>query len=301
MGYQGKHCRPRKKRTGPALLLLALLLLGVCGRLIWLSYFQLTVREFALSSSRLSQELRLAVLSDLHGQQFGEDNIRLVDCVRSQSPDLILLAGDMLNSYDESAQAVTALVRRLSDIAPVYYALGNHELGYMRRTGEALPDALEQAGAQVLELSWQDIEIKGQPLRIGGMYDYAFALDGHDSTNPETMDPELYSFLTGFQNTDRFRLMLSHRPESFVLGQASATWFIDLVVSGHDHGGQVVLPVLGGLWAGDQGWLPDYVHGLYRKDRLCIFITSGLGSQREPVPRFNNPPEAAVLILSPAA
>jgi predicted MPP superfamily phosphohydrolase len=93
--------------------------------------------------------------------------------------------------------------------------------------------------------------------------------------------------------------MLAHRPDSFIFGEASVTWDIDLVVSGHLHGGQVVVPFKGGLIGGDQGWFPKYVHGLYEKDDINIFITSGLGSSRKVLPRFNNPPEIAVLRLLP--
>ena len=93
--------------------------------------------------------------------------------------------------------------------------------------------------------------------------------------------------------------MLSHRPESFVLGEASVTWNIDLVLHGHAHGGQVVLPFVGGLWAGDQGFFPTYVHGMYEKDLLSILVTSGLGTNKKAIPRLNNPPEVVVLNLLP--
>ena len=87
--------------------------------------------------------------------------------------------------------------------------------------------------------------------------------------------------------------------DSFVLGEASGTWHVDLVISGHDHGGQVVLPLLGGVFGGDQGYFPTYIHGIYEKDNLRLAITSGLGSQRERLPRFRNPPEIMVLDLVP--
>lgn len=89
--------------------------------------------------------------------------------------------------------------------------------------------------------------------------------------------------------------MLSHRPESYVFGDASKTWDIDLIICGHVHGGQVVVPFIGGLYGGDQEWFPEYDHGLYEKDNFQMFITSGLGSNEQKLPRFNNPPEIAVL------
>ena len=140
-----------------------------------------------------------------------------------------------------------------------------------------------------------DIEINGILVRLGGMYDYAFGLDGNNTALSAPED--VLAFLEDFQNTDRVKIMLSHRPDSFIFGDASEVWDIDLVISGHNHGGQVVLPFLGGLYGGDQGWFPTYVHGLYEKGNLQLFITSGLGSDRQKLPRFNNPPEVAVLVI----
>ena len=92
--------------------------------------------------------------------------------------------------------------------------------------------------------------------------------------------------------------MMAHRPDSFVFGDVSSVYDIDLVVSGHDHGGQVVVPFLGGLYGGDQGWFPKYIHGLYQKDLERIFVTSGLSSQKELLPRFNNLPEIAMITIN---
>ena len=113
------------------------------------------------------------------------------------------------------------------------------------------------------------------------------------------MDPAVYGFLQDFQATDRCKILLCHRPDSFVFGEAARTWDVDLVISGHLHGGQVVLPLLGGVYGGDQGWFPRYVHGVYEKEGVTIAVTSGLGTQPERLPRFRNPPEVMVLDLTP--
>ena len=86
--------------------------------------------------------------------------------------------------------------------------------------------------------------------------------------------------------------------DSFIFGEASKAWDIDLVVSSHDHGGQVVIPFLGGFYGGDQGYFPEYIHGLYNKDKMKILISSGLGSNKQKLPRFNNVPEVMVVNLS---
>ena len=111
------------------------------------------------------------------------------------------------------------------------------------------------------------------------------------------MDPAVYGFLQDFQATDRCKILLCHRPDSFVFGEAARTWDVDLVISGHLHGGQAVLPLLGGVYGGDQGWFPRYVHGVYEKEGVTIAVKPALISSV--YARFRNPPEVMVLDLVP--
>ena len=290
-----KAPRYRRRAAGCVLLLLVIWV----GHSIWRSYHSPVLRTWEIEAGCLGAPVRLLVLSDLHGCLTEADGA-LLDLAAEAEPDLILLDGDMLNSDSPNAERVAALVRRFSGVAPVYYAWGNHERDYLRAGTSDLQSELETAGATVLEKSFTDIQVRGVSIRLGGLYDYAFAQDDHNTCDPESMAPEVYSFLRAFQDTDAYKIMLSHRPDSFLFGEATATWDIDLVVSGHDHGGQVVLPLLGGVFGGDQGLFPTYIHGVYQKGRLTFAITSGLGSQRERLPRFNNPPELMVLDLVPA-
>lgn len=280
-----------------AILLLALALWTAAG--VRQSYRDPVVRTWTVPVQHLSAPVRAVVMADLHNRDFGEDNRVLEELTADAEPDLILLDGDIVNADAADAGVAVSLVLALKDIAPVYYAWGNHELDYLRAGTSPLREELEAAGAAVLDREWTDLTVNGAALRLGGLYDYAFAMDDFNTCDPERMDPEIYDFLTAFQDTDRCRIMLSHRPDSFIFGEAAATWDVDLVISGHDHGGQVVLPLLGGVFGGDQGLFPAYVHGICEKDGLTLAITSGLGSQREALPRFRNPPEIMVLDLIP--
>lgn len=280
-----------------AILLLALALWTAAG--VRQSYRDPVVRTWTVPVQHLSAPVRAVVMADLHNRDFGEDNRVLEELTADAEPDLILLDGDIVNADAAAAGVAVSLVLALKDIAPVYYAWGNHELDYLHAGTSPLREELEAAGAAVLDREWTDLTVNGAALRLGGLYDYAFAMDDFNTCDPERMDPEIYDFLTDFQDTDRCRIMLSHRPDSFIFGEAAATWDVDLVISGHDHGGQVVLPLLGGVFGGDQGLFPAYVHGICEKDGLTLAITSGLGSQREALPRFRNPPEIMVLDLIP--
>lgn len=285
----------RVRRLG-AVVFLALALWAASGLLC--SRYALTVRRWEVSLPRLTAPVRAAVLSDLHDTEFGEGGRTLAERVAAEQPDLILLVGDMLNSTSPDNRRLTDLAARLSETAPVYFAWGNHELDYMAAGTSPLQEELEAAGAAVLERNYADITVDGAELRLGGLYEYAFAMDDSNSCDPERMDPAVYGFLTDFQDTDRCRILLSHRPDSFIFGEAATTWGAELVVSGHLHGGQVVLPFLGGVYGGDQGLFPTYVHGLYQKDGLQLAITSGLGTEPGRL-RFRNPPEIMILDLLP--
>ena len=265
---------------------------------IYISYNSLEAEEYTISSDRINSEVKLALISDLHDHTFGEKNEELVQMLKEQEPDLILMAGDMINDISKDSHVAVELIEQVKDIAPVYYSLGNQEEDYIGRGTSDLLNELKDAGAIVLDESYQDIQVNGNAIRLGGMYDYAFALDGNNTTTKESMRPSLYQFLTDFQDTDSYRLMMAHRPDSFIFGDATRTWEIDLVVSGHNHGGQVILPFLGGIYGGDQGWFPKYVDGVHHFKKVKnMVITRGLGSGEEKLPRFNNKPEVVMIYL----
>lgn len=301
--------RLTKNKTVILLLIILLILIWFVGEILisyhWMKVnrYPVTVRNLPYTDTVTDAGFKMVVLSDLHDHEFGKDNEQLIRRVKEQNPELIILDGDMLNEDSKSDRVPVRLVKGLAEIAPVYYALGNHELDYigaaegkkMQKHPEdsGLVKDLTDAGACVLEEGYRDVEIGGCKVRIGGMYEYAFALDGDNSA--ENLTGDVRDFLEEFQNTDRYKIMLCHRPDSFVFGDASDYWKIDLVISGHDHGGQVVIPFKGGLYGGDQGWFPPYVHGLYRTGRIRLFVTSGLSSEKQKLPRWNNRPEIAVL------
>ena len=204
----------------------------------------------------------------------------------------------MINEESKNLQTVITLVKRLKETAPVYYALGNHEMGYLDRKTSDLYGELKKAGAVVLEKNYEDIKVKNHTIRIGGLYEYAFAVDGQGKMSKKDMNSGLRDFLMDFEDTKAFKIMMSHRPDSFIFGQAADTWKIDLVVSGHAHGGQVILPGMGGLYGADQGWFPKYVDGIHHfRTVKNMIVTSRLGSDKEKLPRFNNIPEIVVIDL----
>lgn len=286
------------KKVLKIIAIIALVIIIVITAEIIISYKCLTITNYEIKSDKIKENTRIVLLSDLHNNEFGKKNERLISKITEQKPDLILLDGDIINEESKNIEMALDLVKKLNKIAPVYYALGNHELGYRKRKTSNLFMQLEQAGAKVVEKSYEDVNIHGNKIRIGGLYEYAFRVDDKGKMSKKDMDPKVRKFLTDFEDSDAFKIMMSHRPDSFIFGQAADTWKIDLVASGHAHGGQVVIPGIGGLYGADQGWFPKYVDGIHHfKTVKNMIITRGLGSDKEKLPRFHNIPEIVVIDL----
>lgn len=265
---------------------------------LFVSKYGLTCSYYEITADRLNNSLRIVQLTDLHNSEFGNDNQRLVEKVREQSPDLILITGDLLNAKEKNTDIAVTCLEGLSKIAPVYISMGNHEKDFELKYGVNLTALFEQTGAKVLEYSYEDIEIKGQTLRLGGIYGYCVPAK-YLETNEA--DPEECDFLTEFQSSERYNILLCHMPYSWTELDGINEWNIDCVFAGHIHGGQIRIPKIGGLWAPDQGWFPGKVSGIYQsKDgKKQLVVSRGLGST-ESVPRFNNVPEIVVVDLTMA-
>lgn len=285
------------KRIVTSLLLLVIVCL-ICVYQVYISYNKLTTTNYSIKTNQINNSVNLVIVSDIHDNQLGENNKDLISQINSLSPDVILVVGDIVNSDSKDSKIVTNLMKQLCENYKVFYSLGNTDIDYMKRGTSNLEKELEDVGVTVLDNEYKDINLNGNKIRIGGMYAYAFGLNGNNNVDKNTMEEGVFDFLNDFQDTDNYKIMMAHRPDSFIFGNASKVRNIDLVVSGHTHGGQVVLPFVGGLYGGDQGWFPQYDKGLFDLNKIKFLITSGLGSGKQKLPRFNNPPEVVNLKIS---
>ena len=271
------------------------ILILVCFVSVWVSYHWLTVSYFTVSDSKISQPFRIVLISDLHDYHFGSGNEKLVKKIQDQTPDLIVVDGDMINGDSDNDDMVVELVGSLKKIAPVYYSYGNHEYYYMEAGHNDLQEDLEDAGAVILNYQSIDIEVKGNPIRLGGLYEYGFEMP----MQSEEENQKAVSYLEKYVDTDRYLIMCAHRPDSFYCWDYADKWGIDLVLSGHLHGGQVIIPGIGGLYSQLEGFFPRYDYGQYKLGDSDMIITRGLGSNPKILPRFNNPPEIVVVDVEP--
>ena len=248
------------------------------------------MREYIVKSDKISSPVTLVMLSDLHGCE----HPTLIEQVKAIAPDLILMPGDMINQNHETGEDIlvtAAVVKALSEIAPVYYSLGNHEL---ERIGLHEYDAVRRIvaeGAILLESKYVDVEVRGNLIRIGGIY----TPNGEETSKPSA--DSIDSFLSEFCSSDAFRLLLEHRPASFTDAIFPAGYEPELVLSGHLHGGHVILPILGPLYGPSIGFFPEYALGRYELGASTLIISAGLSTERHIIPRLNNPTEITFIVL----
>lgn len=262
-------------------ILVALTLIALNERLI--------LRTYTVVSPKLTAEVRLAVVTDFHSSDNADD---VVAMVASCAPDAVLMVGDMFDddTQNRPTERTLSLMRQLSAQYPCYYVSGNHEAW----TGEmdALYQQTEEAGVKVLRMSSGVLTVRGQRIALCGIPDpYEMVFSGAPDT-----EEQLRQALEDVDSAD-FTVLLAHRPE---LLAKYAQFPLDLVVSGHAHGGQVRIPgVLNGLYAPNQGWFPKLAGGAYTQDGTTLIVSRGL-AVRTRLPRIFNRPEVVLVRCLPA-
>lgn len=250
---------------------------------------RLILRTYTVVSPKLTAEVRLAVVTDFHSSDNADD---VVAMVTSCAPDAVLMVGDMFDDdiANRPTERTLSLMRQLSAQYPCYYVSGNHEAW----TGEmdALYQQTEEAGVTVLRMSSGVLTVRGQRIALCGVPDpYEMVLSGAPDT-----EEQLRQALEDVDSAD-FTILLAHRPE---LLAKYAQFPLDLVVSGHAHGGQVRIPgVLNGLYAPNQGWFPKLAGGAYTQDGTTLIVSRGL-AVRTRLPRIFNRPEVVLVRCVPA-
>lgn len=234
---------------------------------------------------------RIAQVSDLHNAEFGNDNEMLIQMLKDSNADLIVLTGDLVDSSHTDFDVAVRFAEKAVQMAPTYYVTGNHE-AWLGQAYDMLENRLEQIGVEVMREEAVYVEQDGDRILLLGIDDPEFyereatEYDGGASRIQDVIDGLRY-------REDEYTIVLSHRPELF---DAYVDAKVDLVFSGHAHGGQFRLPIIGGLVAPGQGLFPSYDSGLYSQDITCMVVSRGLGNSVIPL-RICNRPEVVVVEL----
>ena len=258
------------------------------------------VTKYRICSQKLNgikREKKLIFLSDLHNRMYGEENERLLESIRNQHPDLILIGGDMLvrkdgNSYDKTVH----FLAKLPGICPVYCANGNHE-----QKLKELPDKYEQSyeeykkaltasGIHMLENASEKVKLEEVPVKLSGL---EIPLGAYARFGKKELSLKEITDRIG-EHGDDYQILLAHHPGYM---KEYLAYGADLILGGHYHGGVVQLPWIGGVISTNFTLFPKYSGGIYPEGEQTAVVSRGLGTHSVPL-RLWNWPELIVLELS---
>ena len=285
MKTKGKKHRGRGCLT--ALIILALIA-AAAAFLIKDSRDDLEISRYEVASQKLPESFdgfKIVQLSDLHGAEFGEDGMGLVEKVKELEPDIIALTGDFVTDEGDLA-AVEKLAARLVKLCPVYFISGNHEFG----SGLAVKvrNILERAGVKYLSNEYLTINRGEDGILLGGVEDpLAYA----DMLSPDELAQKMNDAAP-----DAFKILLGHR--NYWMTEYPELP-VDLIFCGHAHGGLIRIPGVGGLIGTDRRLFPDFDAGQFNNGRYTLIVSRGLGNS-VPIPRIFNRPEIVCVELSSA-
>lgn len=260
---------------------------------VWVHWGNISIQttRITISSEKIPASFNgftIVQVSDLHNAEFGYDQNKLLGAVRDTSPDLIAITGDLIDSNHTDIAKAMEFIDGAVAIAPVYFVTGNHEAWINDYT--RLKQQMTDAGVIILNDGTVAMERRGDSIRLLGLNDPDFTETG-DAYEDAAMTNTKLKDISGEGN--KYTILLSHRPELFDVYVDNG---IDLVLSGHAHGGQVRLPFVGGFVAPNQGFFPKYYEGVYEKNQTKMVVSRGLGNSIIPV-RINNRPELVAIKL----
>ena len=233
--YKGIRRGHWKKVVKRALLVLVIVVgILMSGRYLFSDELEVTFHHLYSPKILGTDNTRLVVLSDLHNREFGTDNRELIQQIASLEPDLIIMAGDMVNAYEDDLDVILHLCDELLKIAPVYYGPGNHENHLFYEKDSPLERLLAEKGVHVLVNRAEEVTIHKTPFLIGGL-----------TTAPEGYEEYGAEFIEEYEKSSDFKLLIAHYPSLYY--DALSDTEIDLGIGGQYHGALVGLPVLDGL------------------------------------------------------
>jgi hypothetical protein len=266
---------------------------------------RLVVTRYRIHSSKIPKEfdgMKMVVLADLHNACFGKENDQLIEKIRNEVPDYIVIAGDMLVARSGSDIKVPVrLIQALAQEYPIYYAKGNHELRAFLEPdtyGSIWEDYKSAIQDCVYWLDNETVELKasyasGSSDSEGKVYLTGLDLNAayYERFRREPMEQSYLRDELGVCNTDAYHILIAHHPAYF---PAYAEWGADLVISGHLHGGMIRLPIFGGVISPTVQFFPKYDRGRYEEGTSTMILSGGLGNHTFKF-RVNNLPELVTI------
>lgn len=234
---------------------------------------------------------RILHISDFHNVVYRNNNHDLINDIQNLKPDCIFFTGDMIDSRHLNLDVAKKFAQELVKIAPVYFVTGNHEGRFSLKEYKQFLNDLCEIGFNIINNRKIKIQKNNQTINIYGLEDPRIkSEDDNRKLDKMILNKQLEQFAI---DSNEFNILLSHRPEHFDL---YSQYNFDIIFSGHAHGGQIRLPLIGPLYAPNQGLFPKYTTGIYSNGISKMVVNRGSGPSRFPV-RFNNHPEIILVQL----
>lgn len=269
-----------KKRT--FLITIILIILGCL--FVYFENNNIVITKYTYKNEQIPSQfknLKILQISDLHNAQFGKNQNTIIRKIKKCQPDMIFITGDIIDANRYDLQKAITLVKQVVDIALTYYVSGNHE-AWSNHYNEVKAALLEE---KVVVLDNDSIDIKRgkDSITLIGLKDPAFLYsDYFFGTDYSAWE----NYLKSQVKYNKFEILLSHRPELMDIYKKHN---VDLVFSGHVHGGQFRLPFMGGVVGPDQGFFPKYDAGEFVEQNTTMILSRGLGNSIIPLRIFNRP------------
>lgn len=251
----------------------------------------LQISNYSITNNNFPVEFnnyKIVQISDFHNTKSKRLAKDLVKEIKNQKPDIIVLTGDLIDANKEHMDISIDFIKEINSTAPIYFVTGNHEASI--NDYSELKNKLEENNVTILDNESQVIKKKSSEINIIGINDPTMK-HSHYETDENIIEFELDSI---DYNKDNYTILLSHRPELFEIYVDND---INLVLTGHAHGGQIRIPFIGGLIAPNQGLFPKYTNGKIEQDDTTMIVSRGIGNSILPF-RINNRPELVLITLS---
>lgn len=281
-----------KAKQRKVLLFIVIISIGLFAFFKWQNN-SITISEIVFKNDTIPESFKgykILQISDLHNKEFGSKQNKILAKIEKINPDIIVITGDLIDSNNTNIDVAMDLIDGIINIAPIYYVSGNHEA--WSGSYNDLKSKLENSGVVVLDNKKTEFFNDRNSIDIIGLADTSFIESDWLEYGGNSETKNLLNKLT--EDSTNFKILLSHRPELFDIYSNSN---VNLVFSGHAHGGQFRLPFIGGLIAPDQGFFPKLTEGIHTSNNTSMIISRGLGNSIVPVRIFNRP-ELIVVTLS---
>lgn len=279
------------KKRKIILLISIILAVSIIVVYLYLENTSLEISYYDIVSDKIPKEFnnfKIIQISDYHNSKSKKLNEDLIDAIKNEKPNIIVITGDFIDSRNTNIDVSIDLIKNIKEVAPIYYVTGNHESGIIK-SYEELKEKMQEQNVIVLENETDVIEIEDSKINIIGINDPQMLRESL-TEDSYIIDNELED--SNYDNTI-FSILLSHRPEAFSTYVENN---VDLVLSGHAHGGQIRLPFIGGIVAPNQGLFPKYANGLFKESNTSMIVSRGIGNSIMPL-RVNNRPELVIVTL----